>query len=126
MPPSSRIVISERRKTVRFRPAAPIVVQSLDARTVLTLANLGAGGFSVQSVTGLPVGAAMRFRFSTPDGSWATLLSAQSVYSQADPDAPPTVSAFISGFKFLNADAPRIAASIHALIGRAMAVIPFS
>ena len=126
MPPSFTNVISERRKTIRFRPAAPIVVQCLDTRTALTLVTLGAGGFSVQSGPSLPIGAVMRFRFSTPDGSWATLLSAQSVYSMPDPDAPPAVSSFITGFKFLNVDAPRITANINALIDRATAVISFS
>lgn len=126
MPPSFTIVNPERRKTIRFRPAAPIVVQSLDTKIVMTLATLGPGGFSVQSVTALAVGTVFRFRFGAPDGKWAALLTAQSVYSRSDSDAPTTVSSFVSGFKFLDADTLRIAASINALLDRATAVISFS
>lgn len=126
MPPSFKIVNPERRKTIRFRPAAPIVVQSLDTQEVMKLASLGPGGFSVQSQTELAVGAVMRFRFSTPDGSWATLLTAQSVYDRPDADLPTEGPGYVTGFKFLNTDTPRVAANINALIDRATAVISFS
>ena len=43
----------------------------------------------------------------------------------SDPEAVPAGSAFLTGFKFLNADTPRIAANINALIDRATAVISF-
>ena len=126
MPPSLITVNPERRKAIRFRPAAPIVVQSLDTPVVMTLDNLSPGGFSVQSTTVLPVGAVLRFRFSAPDGSWTTLLTAQSVYCRPDPDLPPAASGFVTGFRFLNTDTPRTAASVNALIDRATAVISFS
>ena len=116
----------ERRKTIRFRPAAPIVVHSLDTRVVMTLGDLGPGGFSVQSTTELPAGAVMRIKFSAPDGSWTTLLVAQSVYCRPDPDVPPADPGFVTGFRFLNTDTPRTAASVSALIERATAVISFS
>jgi hypothetical protein len=83
MPTSLTNVNPERRKTTRFRPAAPIVVHSLDTRVVMALDNLSPGGFSVQSTTELPTGAVMRIKFSAPDGSWTTLLIAQSVYLPA-------------------------------------------
>jgi hypothetical protein len=92
----------------------------------MTLANLGPGGFSVTAGAGQDVGKVMRFRFSTPDGAWATLLSAQTVYSRPDSDAPSAIASFVNGFKFLNLEAPRIAENINALIDRAMAVISFS
>jgi hypothetical protein len=111
---------------MRFRPTAPIVVESLDVGVVMTLATLSPGGFSVQSSTAMAVGAVIRFRFSTPDGKWTTLLTAQSVYSRPDADAPPTITSFVSGFKFLNAETTRIAAGINALLERATAVISFS
>ena len=92
----------------------------------MTLATLSPGGFSVQSSTALAVGAVSRFRFSTPDGKWTTQLTAQSVYSRSDSDAPPTVTSFISGFKFLNTETPGVRASINTLLDRATAVISFS
>jgi hypothetical protein len=95
-------------------------------KVVMTLATLSPGGFSVQSPTAVDVGAVIRFRFSTPDGKWTTLLTAQSVYSRPDADAPPTITSFVSGFKFLNAETTRIAASINALLDRATAVISIS
>ena len=126
MPTSLTNVNPERRKTTRFRPAAPIVVHSLDTRVVMTLGDLGPGGFSVQSTTELPTGAVMRIKFSAPDGSWTTLLVAQSVYCRPDPDVPPADAGFVTGFRFLNTDTPRTAASVNALIERATAVISFS
>jgi hypothetical protein len=126
MPASLINVNPERRKAIRFRPAVPIVVQSMDTQVVLTLANLGPGGFSAQSMNVLPSGAVMRFRFSAPDGSWTTLLTAQSVYSRQDPELAPPDSGFLTGFRFLNTDTPRTAASVNALIDRATAVISFS
>lgn len=126
MPTSFITVNPERRNSQRFRPAAPIVVQSLDTQVVMTLGNLGPGGFSVQSTTVLPTGAVMRFRFTAPDGSWTTLLTAQSVYCRPDPDLPPSASGFVTGFRFLNTDTPRTAASVNALIDRATAVISLS
>jgi hypothetical protein len=122
MPPSLITVNPERRKAIRFRPAAPIVVQSLDTPVVLTLDNLSPGGFSVLSMTVLPTDAVLRFRFSAPDGSWTTLLSAQSVYSRPDQDLPPSAAGFVTGFRFLNTYTPRTAASVTALIERATAV----
>jgi hypothetical protein len=102
------------------------VVRSPDTQVVLALGDLGPGGFSVQSMTVLPSGAVLRFRFSAPDGSWTTLLTAQSVYSRPDEDLPPSDSGFVTGFRFLNTDTPRTAASVNALIDRATAVISFS
>ena len=116
----------ERRKTIRFRAAAPIVVQCLDSRVDVSLADLSGGGFSLRSQSEFAVGSTLRFRFSTPDGGWATLLSAQSVYIRPDPDAAPRESRFVTGFKFINPEMPRIAASVNALIDRATAVISFS
>lgn len=116
----------ERRKDIRFRPASAIVVQCLDTQVDMTLADLGSGGFSVRTGTVLPVGAVMRFTFSTPDGKWTALFTAQSVHSRPDPDAAPDGSVFSTGFKFLNVENPRVAANIHALIDRATAVISFS
>lgn len=126
MPTSFIHVNPERRKTTRFRPAAPIVVHSLDTRVVMTLDNLSPGGFSVQTTTELPTGAVMRIKFSAPDGSWTTLLIAQSVYCRPDPDVPPADPGFLTGFRFLNTDTPRTAASVNALIDRAAAVISLS
>ena len=116
----------ERRKAIRFRPAAPVAVHSLDTQIDMTLTNLGPGGFGVQSKTVLPVGAVLRFRFGAPDGSWATLLTALSVYCRPDPDLPPSEPGFVTGFKFLNTESPRIAASVNALVDRATAVSSFS
>jgi hypothetical protein len=116
----------ERRKTIRFRAAAPIVVQCLDSRVAVALADLGAGGFSLRTPSEFAVGSTLRFRFSTPDGSWATLLSAQAVYVRPDPDAQPRDSKFLAGFKFNNLELPRVAASVNALIDRATTVISFS
>ena len=126
MPASHTNVNPERRKTTRFRPAVPIVVHSLDTRVVMTLDNLSPGGFSVQSATELPAGAVMRIKFSAPDGSWTTLLIAQSVYCRPDPDLPSEERGFLTGFRFLNTDTPRTAASVNALIDRATTVISFS
>jgi len=125
MPTSFGKVNPERRKAIRFRPSAPVVVHSLDTRVVMTLGNLGPGGFSVQSTTELPAGAVMRIKFSAPDGSWTTLLIAQSVYCRPDPDLPPADAGFVTGFRFLNTDTPRTAASVNALIDRATAVTSF-
>jgi len=116
----------ERRTSVRFRPAAPIAVHSLDTRAVLALDNLSPGGFSVRSATELPTGALMRVKFGAPDGSWTTLLMAQTVYCRPDPDPPDGQQGFITGFRFMNTDTPRTAASVSALIDRATAVISFS
>ena len=98
---------------------------SLETKSVMTLANLGSGGFSVQSSAGFEPGTVMRFRFSTPDGVWSTLLTAQSVYKRPDPEAPQG-KGFLTGFKFLNVEMSRVAVSINALIDRATAVISFS
>ena len=116
----------ERRTSVRFRPASQIVVHSMDTRVALTLDNLSPGGFSVRSGTELPTGAVMRVKFGAPDGSWTTLLAAQTVYCRPDPDLPPGQQGFLTGFRFLNTDTPRTAASVNALIDRATAVISFS
>ena len=119
-------MIPERRKTIRFRAAAPIVVTCLDHSGVLTLFNLGAGGFSVHSPTALPVGSAMRFRFSTPDGNWTTQLGAESVYSRPDKETPLPGAPFLTGFRFLNPESEGVTANINALIDRATAVVSFS
>ena len=124
--PSFKNVTSERRKDIRFRPAASIVVLCLDTQTEMTLDNLGSGGFSAHASADTAVGTVMRFRFSTPDGGWATLLTAQTVHSRQDSDVRGPDGAFLLGFKFLNAESPRVAASINALIDRATAVISFS
>ena len=116
----------ERRTSIRFRPSAPIAVNSMDTRAVLTLDNLSPGGFSVRSTTELPLGAVMRVKFGAPDGSWTTLLVAQSVYCRPDPEPPSGSQGFLTGFRFLNTDTPRTAASINALIDRATTVISFS
>ena len=116
----------ERRKTIRFRAAAPIVVQCLDSRLAVTLADLSSGGFSLRSQSEFAVGSTQRFRFSTPDGAWATLLSAQAVYVRPNAEADAGDSKFVTGFKFINPEMPRITASINALIDRATAVISFS
>jgi hypothetical protein len=125
MPTSFPNVNPERRKSIRFRPAAPVIVHSLDTRVVMTLDDLGPGGFSVQSTNELPTGAVMRVKFSAPDGSWTTLLIAQSVYCRPNPDLPES-QGFVTGFRFLNTDTPRTAASVSALIDRATAVVSFS
>jgi len=101
-------------------------VQSLDTKAVMTLADLGEGGFSVRASQPLPLEAHMRFRFSTPDGSWTALLTGQSVYTRVDGEAPAGAPSYITGFKFLHLDNPRVADLIHALIDRATAVISFS
>jgi hypothetical protein len=121
---SFKNVSTERRKDIRFRPAAQIVVLCLDTEVETSLYDLGSGGFSIRSVKDLALGTVQRFKFSTPDGVWSTILTAQAVHSRADPDA--TAAAFILGFKFLNSDSTRVAASINALIDRATSVISFS
>ena len=93
---------------------------------VMTLDNLGSGGFSVLAPAAVGVGAVMRFKFSTPDGAWSTHLTAQAVHSRPDGVAPSSESRFVVGFKFLNTESARIAACINALIDRATAVISFS
>ena len=98
----------------------------LENSSELFLFNLGAGGFSVHSAAALPVGESMRFQFSSPGGGWSTLLSAESVYSRPDAEAPSASARFLTGFKFLNAESERVAANINALIDRATAVISFS
>lgn len=105
---------------------APIVVQSADARLPMTLFDLGAGGFSVESGTPLRVGQVMSFRFSTPDGGWAAVLSAESVYSKPNPPEPSKAPRFLTGFQFVHTTAPGVTASINALIDRATSVISFS
>jgi hypothetical protein len=102
------------------------VVTCLDHSGVLTLFNLGAGGFSVHSPATLPVGSTLRFRFSTPDGNWTTMLSAKSVYSRPDKDSPLPAAPFLTGFKFLNPESEQVTASINALIDRATAVVSLS
>ena len=116
----------ERRKTIRFRATAPIAVQSLDARVPLTLVDLSGGGFSARCETELAIGVVMRFTFSSHDGSWTTLLSAQSVYIRPGTGDEETEHGFLIGFKFMNPEIPRVAASINALIDRATAVASFS
>jgi len=102
------------------------VVLCLDTQMVMTLDNLGSGGFSAQTSTDASLGSVMRFRFSTPDGVWSTLLTAQALHSRPNGDGSAAGSRFLVGFKFLNAESPRVAASINALIDRATAVISFS
>ena len=93
----------------------------------MTLADLSGGGFSVRSETEFAVGVVLRFRFSTPDDRWSTLLSGQTVYIRPDRDEfSGTDAGFVVGFKFMNPELPRVAASIHALINRASAVISIS
>lgn len=104
----------------------PIVVTCLDHSGVLTLFNLGAGGFSVHSPAALPVGSTLRFRFSSPDGKWTTMLSAESVYSRPDKESPLPAAPFLTGFRFQNTESERVTASINALIDRATAVTSVS
>jgi hypothetical protein len=101
-------------------------VTCLDHSGVLTLFNLGAGGFSVHSPAALPVGAIMRFRFSTPDGNWTTMLSGESVYSRPDKESPLPGAPYLTGFRFLNTESERVTANVNALIDRATAVISIS
>lgn len=98
----------------------------MDTRVVLTLDNLSPGGFSVRSAAELPTGVVLRVKFGAPDGSWTTLLAAQSVYCRPVPDLPAGEQAYLTGFRFMNTDTPRTAASVNALIDRATAVISFS
>ena len=98
----------------------------MDTRVALTLDNLSPGGFSVRSAAELPAGAVMRVKFGAPDGSWTTLLVAQTVYCRPDAELPPGAQGFLTGFRFMNTDTPRTAASVSALIDRATAVISLS
>jgi hypothetical protein len=102
------------------------VVACLDAQMVMTLYNLGFGGFSVLASAGVDAGTVVRFSFRSPDGVWSTQLTAESVHSRSDGGAPGSGSRFVVGFKFMDADSPPVAASINALIDRATAVISFS
>jgi len=122
---SYKTVLPERRKTFRFRAAAPIVVQSVDTKVAMTLLDLGGGGFSLQTPVRFEIGLVMRFRFSTPDGTWSTLLSAETVYCRPDGDAVPGAG-YVVGFKYQNPEIPRIAENLNALIDRATAEISFS
>ena len=92
----------------------------------MELSDLSMGGFSVRSAEVLPVGEVMRFRFSTPSGSWAAALTAKSDYSFSESQGPETSSAFLTGFKFLNPEAPSVQARIHSLVDHATSVVTFS
>lgn len=92
----------------------------------MTLVDLGGGGFSVRSQTEFTIGVVMRFRFSKPDGTWTTVLSAQTVYILPEMPGPEGDHLFVTGLKFMNPENPRVADGIQELIQRAMAVISFS
>ena len=92
----------------------------------MALLDLGGGGFSLKCPTSFAPGVVMRFRFSTADGSWSAMLSAETVYARPDLEAPPGARIYVIGFKYLNPDVPRIAASLNALIDHATAEISFS
>ncbi len=88
---------------------------------VMTLDDVSQGGFSAEASEEVAVGSVMRFRFSAADGAWATVLTAQAMHSR-QAGAVPGGRGFTVGFKFLNAESPRVAANIDALIARATAV----
>jgi hypothetical protein len=110
---------------MRFRAENRFLVHCLETRTDLVLEDLGEGGFSVRAAEPFPVGSVMRFNITTVDGSWAALFSAQAVHHHEEADSAGR-PVFVTGMKFLHTDNPRVAASIHAFVDRATAIISFS
>jgi hypothetical protein len=113
---------SERRNTIRIAVNGTINVESVPAGQPLRLMDVGTGGFCVESVAPLPRDSVTSYRFATHDKAWSAMFRARAVYSKPVPSNDPGPLKYVSGFSFVNTEAPAVQRELMALMDHATAL----
>ena len=110
----------ERRKHPRFPAADRLAGHLLDHDLPVRVRDIGLGGFSVETMAPMASGTDHRVRFISRD-DWSTVLPARLANcrpSCADDGSP----LYVSGFAFLDEDAPDTRRTVEVLIEKVTSV----
>jgi hypothetical protein len=105
---------AERRKHPRFATAGRLTGHLLDRDLPVRVRDIGLGGFSIETMEPLPTGGEHRVKFISQD-DWSTVLAATIANcrpSCADDGSP----LYVSGFAFLNGEAPDTRRTVAVLV----------
>jgi hypothetical protein len=96
---------AERRRHPRFQASNRLVGTLLAKNLPVRIRDVGAGGFSVETMEPVTMGSTERVRFIALD-DWSAVLEARSLYCRpsVSPDGLPT---FVTGFAFAESDDAR-------------------
>ena len=109
----------ERRASRRWTITDGVKVEIVGRGRAVTLINVGPGGFAVASEHQLASMTRPEFRFSMPDQSWSTVLTAQLAYCLLQPRKTGRYQGqYVTGFTFCDAGAPYVRGRIGELLER--------
>jgi hypothetical protein len=94
---ASTLLFPERRRSTRLEVLGSLHGQLVPLRIALKIREVGFGGFSIETVFPLPVGAIHDFRFTLRNGS-VVALSARVAHCRTDPRSAPRI--YVIGLEF--------------------------
>ena len=116
---------ANRRLTLRVDAHDSVAVLDLNRPDAVTLVDLSLGGFLLTGPRPYPLGAMSEFLFEDVDGRWNARISARAVHSHQR-DASDHGEAFVTGFAFVDADAPAVHSRITTLFERVSSASAFA
>jgi hypothetical protein len=116
----------ERRGTIRLAANGQLNVECEQEGPPLRLIDVGAGGFSAQAISALPIGAVQIYRFTTPNRAWSALFKARAVYCRPESvDGRPT-GRYVAGFCFVRTDPPAVQEQLMSMLDLMTGPLAFS
>jgi hypothetical protein len=116
----------ERRRTIRVATNGQLHVESEQKGPPLHLIDVGAGGFSAQAFSALPIGSVHSYRFTTPDRTWSAIFSARTVYCRPEAaDGRPT-GRYVAGFCFVRTEPPAMQERLMSMLDVVTGFVTFS